>query len=124
LRFLWHGALAYLQARRADGIIHASVFRENKRTLWSMSVWISGDAMQAYRNSGRHLRAMRASQALAERIDFLHWQGEGIPTWETAIRRLTEEVDPLTCGLAAEHCGKPAEGVSKPNTENAKVFDA
>src|SRR5215213_9899400 len=43
LRLLWHGALAYLQARRADGVIHASVYREDGRTLWSLGLW-RGDA--------------------------------------------------------------------------------
>lgn len=90
LRFLWHGALAYLQARRADGIIHVSVYREDNRTFWSMSVWISSEAMLAYRNSGSHLRVMRISQALAERIDFRHWLAEAVPSWDSARIRLTE----------------------------------
>jgi hypothetical protein len=93
LRFLWYGALAYLQARRADGVIHASVCSEDNRTFWSMSVWASGEAMLAYRNSGSHLRAMKVSQALAARIDFRHWQAEAVPGWEVAMLRLTEQVD-------------------------------
>jgi hypothetical protein len=100
LRFLWHGALAYLQARRADGIIHASVYREGNRTFWSMSVWISSEAMLAYRNSGSHLRVMRVSQALAERIDFRHWQAEAVPSWESAMFRLTEQADASATGPA------------------------
>ena len=93
LRFLWHGALAYLQARRANGIIHASVYREDARTFWSMSVWRSSEAMLAYRNSGSHLRVMRAAQELGARIDFRHWQAEAVPSWEAAMLRLTEQVD-------------------------------
>ena len=61
LRLLWYGALAYLQARRADGVIHASVYREDGRTSWSLSVWDSREAMLAYRNYGSHLRRSKCS---------------------------------------------------------------
>ena len=100
LRFLWHGALAYLQARRADGIIHASVYREDARTFWSMSVWNSTESMLAYRNSGSHLRVMRVAQALGARIDFLHWQDESVPGWEDARMRLIRKTDAHAAGPA------------------------
>ena len=100
LRFLWHGALAYLQARRVDGIIHASVYREDSRTFWSMSVWVSSEAMLAYRNSGSHLRVMRMLRALGARVDFLHWQAEAVPSWEAARLRLTEQADASAGGPA------------------------
>ena len=89
LRLLWHGALAYLQARRADGVIHASVYREDGRTLWSLSVWASSEAMLAYRNSGSHLRVMRVARDLGARVDFQHWQADAVPSWEAARLRLT-----------------------------------
>ena len=93
LRLLWHGALAYLQARRADGVIHASVYREDSHTLWSLSVWVSGEAMLAYRNSGSHLRVMRVARAFGARVDFRHWQADAVPSWEAARLRLIEQVD-------------------------------
>ncbi len=73
---MWYGALAYLQARRAQGVIHASVYREDGRTLWSLSVWASREAMLAYRNSGTHLRIMRVARAFGARVDFLHWEAD------------------------------------------------
>lgn len=93
VRFLWHGALAYLQAKRAPGIIRASVYREDSRTLWSLSVWSSSEAMLAYRNSGSHLRVMKISQALGARVDFRHWQADAVPSWEEAMSRLTDSED-------------------------------
>ena len=93
LRFLWHGALAYLQAKRAPGIIRASVYREDSRTLWSLSVWSSSEAMLAYRNSGSHLRVMKISQALGARVDFRHWQADAVPSWEEAMSRMTDSED-------------------------------
>lgn len=93
LRFLWHGALAYLQARRARGVVHASVYREDSRTLWSLSVWASSEAMLAYRNSGSHLRVMEAARALGARVDFRHWEADAVPSWEAARLRLREQVD-------------------------------
>lgn len=93
LRLLWHGALAYLQARRAHGVIHASVYREDGRTLWSLSVWASREAMLAYRNSGSHLRIMRVARASGARVDFLHWEADAVPSWGAARLRLIEEAD-------------------------------
>ena len=93
LRLLWHGALAYLQARRADGAIHASVYREDGRTLWSLSVWVSSEAMLSYRNSGSHLRVMGVARALGARVDFRHWQADAVPSWEAARLRLIEQAD-------------------------------
>jgi heme-degrading monooxygenase HmoA len=93
LRLLWHGALAFLQAWRADGVIHASVYREDGRTLWSLSVWASSEAMLAYRNSGSHLRVMRVARALGVRVDFRHWQADAVPSWEAARLRLIERAD-------------------------------
>lgn len=92
LRFFLYGVLAYLQAKRAAGIIHASVYREDNRTFWSLSVWESSEAMLAYRNSGSHARVMTISRSLGARVDFLHWQGDSIPGWEFARRRLTEKL--------------------------------
>lgn len=93
LRLLWRGALAYLQAGRAKGIIHASVYREDSRTLWSLSAWTSREAMLAYRNTGSHLRVMKAAQALGARVDFRHWEADVVPSWEAARLRLREQVD-------------------------------
>ena len=100
LRFLWHGALAYLQARRAKGVIHASVYREDSRTLWSLSAWASREAMLAYRNTGSHLRVMKLAQALGARVDFRHWEAEAVPSWEAARLRLREQVDGRAGGPA------------------------
>ena len=84
LLFLWHGARAYLQAKRADGVIYASVKREDSRTLWSLSVWRSSEAMLEYRNSGSHSRVMKISQALGAQVDFRHWQADAVPSWKEA----------------------------------------
>lgn len=86
LRFLWHTVSATLQARLASGNVHVSTQGEGGVTYWSMSVWDSKDAMLRYRNSGSHRRAMRASRALAERVDFRHWEADAIPDWAEARR--------------------------------------
>ena len=112
LRFLFHGALAYLQARRASGVIHASVYREDSRTYWSMSVWISREAMLAYRNSGSHHEVMTMMPALGARIDFLHWQSDTVPSWEAARLRLREHFDTGVGGPAGNEMHPPSEACS------------
>ena len=92
LRFLWRGAPAYLQARRANGIIHAAVYREDIRTLWSLSVWSSSEAMRDYRNTGSHLRVMKMARRVEARVDFRHWESDVVPSWEDARLRLTEQI--------------------------------
>ena len=92
LPFLWHGALAYIQAKRAKGVIYASVHREDSRTLWSLSVWTSSEAMLEYRNSGSHSRVMKISNELGARVDFKHWHSEVIPSWEEAMLHLNKSL--------------------------------
>lgn len=87
---LWHGFFAYIQAKRADGVIHASVQREGSHILWSLSVWISNEAMLAYRNSGSHLRVMEISRALDAQVDFTHWQSDTVPKFDEAKHRLVQ----------------------------------
>lgn len=93
LRLLWQGALAYLQAKWAAGVIHASVYREDAHTLWSLSVWASSEAMLAYRNSGSHLRVMKVARSLGARVDFRHWEADDVPSWEAARLALMEQAD-------------------------------
>ena len=89
---IWHGAFAFLQARRANGVIHASVYREDGRTLWSLSVWKSRESMLAYRNSGSHLRVMNMAKSRQLRVDFRHWEADAVPSWKEARARLETEI--------------------------------
>ena len=93
LWFLWHGTFAFIQAKLADGIVKASVYREDGRTFWSLSAWTSCDAIAAYRNSGPHLRVMKISREKEARVDFIHWTSDTVPTWEFARERLIDQVD-------------------------------
>jgi hypothetical protein len=90
-RFFWHSLCVYLQARRAAGIVRASVRRQDARTYFSMSVWKTREAMLAYSTTGSHLQAMKISKELATRIDFRHWQADAVPSWETALHRFAEQ---------------------------------
>ncbi len=90
VRFLWITGLAYLQARRAPGAIHASVRRSDPEIFWSMSVWSTREAMMAYRNSASHLRAMQGSRTLASEVVFAHWDADAIPDWDEAMQRLQQ----------------------------------
>jgi hypothetical protein len=98
LWFLWHGAFAYLQAKRADGAVRTSVYRENGRTFWSLSAWTAPEAMNAYRDSGAHARVMKISGKMGAKVDFVHWSSDTIPTWETARTRLIEHTSARSAG--------------------------
>ena len=86
MHFHWLTMCAWLQARRAPGNLRASLRGGRGRTFWSLSVWESPERMRAYRNSGSHLRAMRASRELAEHVEFRHWEAQSVPTLSEAIR--------------------------------------
>ena len=100
LWFLWYGTFAFIQANLADGIVHASTYREDGHTFWSLSVWKTPDAMAAYRDTGSHLRAMKVSREMGASVDFIHWISDAVPTWESARERLIDQVDRK---VAAEH---------------------
>jgi heme-degrading monooxygenase HmoA len=81
-RFGLHLLRIRRQLRTAAGLV--SVDYRPYRTL---TVWHSREAMQAFRNTGAHLDAMKNVRRIG-RAKSAAWEVAAIPAWEEAIGRL------------------------------------
>jgi quinol monooxygenase YgiN len=64
LRFRYHALRSYLQARKAEGVLHVAARRING-VEHTVTAWRDREAMLAYVRSGPHLKAMRAFHHIA-----------------------------------------------------------
>ena len=78
------------QANNSNGLIKIKIRVRDFRTL---TVWESKSKMQAFRNSGVHLKAMTNSDALGYNQSY-SWQADHIPTWQEAIAQLSAQIKP------------------------------
>ena len=81
--FFLFAAPAFTQARHDPGCAMAEVKAAMGRQF-SLSVWKSPAAMKAYRDSGAHLRAMRAARWLGDG-PFARFTSPVLPNWDDAL---------------------------------------
>ena len=91
--FFWHTQGAIRQARRADGFGQGALLADCCRTFWTMTAWDSEASMRAYMLAGPHRKAMPHLINWCDEASLVHWEQEGddLPTWEVAHRRLCHE---------------------------------
>jgi len=53
----------------------------------TLSVWENAEVMKAFRNSGAHLAAMKATRKMG-RAKVVTWETVELPTWDEAHKRL------------------------------------
>lgn len=85
-QFMLHAMLSLIQAKLARGNILATTHGDGVLVHWSLTAWTDRDAAMAYRASGAHRRAMRASRELAADITFRHWEADAVPEIEELVR--------------------------------------
>lgn len=85
--FQMHAAASFLQANKAPGLIKAQTFKPEQGIHSTLSFWDSKEAMLAYRNSGSHLKAMKASGKLGKGIT-AGWESDQAVSTEFAYQRL------------------------------------
>lgn len=44
--------------------------------------------MEVFRNNGNHLKAMKISRNIADKLELINWEVEAIPTWNECKDRL------------------------------------
>lgn len=85
--FYLHAALAHGQARKSRGILSLAVWPEKGNVFCTLTHWESKEQMTAYRNNGRHLKAMKASRKLGRGIA-LGWESDIMVSKEKAMYKL------------------------------------
>ena len=85
--FQWHALLSYGQANQSKGMIRTQTWSEQKLVFCTLTHWNSMEAMLKFRNSGKHLRAMRISRKLGDGKAF-GWDSETYAEPELARKKL------------------------------------
>ena len=90
--FMLHANRTIAQIRRADGFLAGAVRRDADLAFWTLTVWRDERAMRAYGASGAHRKAAPRLAAWGDEASVGHWkqQGDSLPEWPEAVRRLRE----------------------------------
>jgi hypothetical protein len=80
------------QVRSSPGFLAGALLPDRRRTFWTMSVWESPEAMQAYVQGGAHRTAMPRLVAWCDEASVVHWSQDAaaLPAWSEAERRMRE----------------------------------
>jgi quinol monooxygenase YgiN len=91
--FLIQSFRALRQAKRAEGNLAASVFRDADLAFWTRTVWTGEAAMRAFMRSGAHQQVMPLLAKRCNEAALVHWVQEGSepPSWQEAHRRLQQQ---------------------------------
>ncbi len=90
-RFLGHSNRVEAQLSKTKGLIGYSLRAKlMQRSFWTLSVWESEEALQAFVREGFHRGAMNVLAPDTIRPNFVRWKIKGIacpPSWDEALRR-------------------------------------
>lgn len=91
--FAWSALAATRQARRTRGFVSGWVGGESLFGNWTATVWESGEAMRAFRNSGVHMKVMPRLLHWCDEASYTHWEQADAtpPSGEAAYDRLARE---------------------------------
>lgn len=114
--FLYFTFLSVRQARRVNGNLHTSVFRDAGLTFWTITVWRDEASMRAFRNTGAHRRVMPKLLDWCDEATYAHWlQAEPEPpelpaAYERLIREgIVSKVRQPTAEHASRHFPPPRQ---------------
>ena len=81
------------QIRGADGFIDGYLGGDPDRGNWTVTAWRDEAAMQAYRSSGAHMKAMPKLLTWCDEASIAHWTQEdaGVPSPEDAFERMRRQ---------------------------------
>ncbi|WP_160724766.1 DUF3291 domain-containing protein [Bacillus sp. USDA818B3_A] len=86
--FFWHAFKSIVQSKKSEGLLYSSTNKEDFLTYWTLTAWESEANMRNYRNKSNHLKAMKKGKHMADQLDYIHWEGEKVPTWPDAMQKL------------------------------------
>ncbi len=91
--FLWHTLASTRQIKRAPGFLAGRLGSDSSLAFWTVTVWRDQAAMNAYRTSGPHQRAMPKLIGWCDEASIANWTQEtpDVPGWTEAHRRMASE---------------------------------
>jgi hypothetical protein len=81
-RFILASRKVLRQLKGAEGLVFAKA-----RGFRTLSGWESREAMNAFRNNGHHLTAMKFSRSIGK-VKSVTWESEFEPDWNETKKRL------------------------------------
>src|SRR5271168_5422226 len=94
--FLWDTFQSVRQVQRSPGFLGGRLLVNSGRVFWTMTAWQDEAAMNAYRTSGAHRRAMPKLLNWCDEAAVVHWTQESseIPFWHEVQQRMVKEGKP------------------------------
>jgi len=94
--FFFHAFLSVWQARKAAGLLAATLLKDKWRTYWTCTIWTDEAAMKAFMVSGSHRKAMPELLELCDEASVARWTQEGadLPPWTEVHRRMQQDGRP------------------------------
>jgi hypothetical protein len=95
-QFLWDTFKSVRQVERSSGFLGGRLLVNAKNVFWTMTAWKDEAAMNAYRISGAHRRAMPKLLNWCNEAAVVHWTQESseIPLWHEVQQRMAKEGKP------------------------------
>jgi heme-degrading monooxygenase HmoA len=95
-QFVWYAVRSRSQSEGAPGLISGAVMREARNAFWTLTVWESEAAMEAFRVQGAHKTAMPKLLDWCDEAAVAHWTQESreLPSWKEAYERIIKEGRP------------------------------
>jgi len=88
LPFVRFSVMSMKQAKKADGCLYATASNGGWRIGYTLTAWVSREAMLQFRNSGAHKQAMQQTGRLARRYRTFVWEADELPGWKQAKEKL------------------------------------
>lgn len=94
--FMLEAVRARQQATRAKGFLGGALLQDRAWAFWTLTMWNSEECMRAYMLGGSHRAAMPKLLNWCDEASVVHWtqNGETLPSWEEADRRMRQEGRP------------------------------
>ena len=93
--FVPHAVRSRTQAACAPGFQGGALLMD-RLAFWTLTGWDARESMRAYMRAGPHRTAMPRLAGWCDEASVVHWEqdGEALPAWPEAVRRMREEGRP------------------------------